>query len=106
MALSSSGLTALSDEALLERLRELLARDAGLEADLLAHIGEVDARELYLPLGYPSLYAYLTEGLHLSESAATTASRRRAQHARFRLSSTACVQESCTSRGFVCSHRS
>ena len=36
------------------RLRSLAGRDAELEADLLVHLGEVDARELYLGEGYPS----------------------------------------------------
>jgi hypothetical protein len=70
MALSPFALAGLPNHKLLERLRELLACEAGLEADLLVHVGEVDARGLYAPQGYPSLYAYLTEGLHLSESVA------------------------------------
>jgi hypothetical protein len=70
MALSPFALAGLPNHELLERLRELLADEANLEADLLVHVGEVDARELYAAQGYPSLYAYLTEGLHLSESVA------------------------------------
>jgi hypothetical protein len=70
MALSPFALAGLPDRKLLDRLRELLAAEARVEADLLVHIGEVDARELFLGQGYPSLFAYLTEGLHLSESVA------------------------------------
>ncbi len=70
MTLSPFALAGLPNHKLLERLRELVAEDAGLEVELLVHIGEVGARELYAPQGYPSLYAYLTEGLHLSESVA------------------------------------
>ena len=47
-------------------------------ARLLAHLAEVDARRLYLPAGYPSLYAYCIEELRLSEDAA----RRRIHAAR------------------------
>ncbi len=63
-------LRALSDSELLESLRTLIASDARLEADLLVHLLELDERELHLGLGHPSLFAYCTEGLHLSESAA------------------------------------
>ncbi len=61
---------ALSDSELLDGLRMLVASDARLEADLLVHLAELDRRELHLGLGFPSLFAYCTEGLHLSESVA------------------------------------
>ncbi len=70
MSLSPFSLRTLSDRALLAALRELAARDADLEADLLVHLGEMDARELYLAEGYPSLFAWCTEVLHFSEWAA------------------------------------
>ncbi len=60
----------VSDHALLAALRALARRDADLEADLLVHLGELDARELYLGEGHPSLFAYCTEALHFSESVA------------------------------------
>ncbi len=60
----------LSDHALLAALRALAVRGADLEADLLVHLGEIDARELYLGEGHPSLFAYCTEVLHFSESVA------------------------------------
>jgi hypothetical protein len=37
---------------------------------VLAHVAEVDARRLYLPAGYPSMYAYCVGELRLSEEAA------------------------------------
>ena len=36
---------------LLDRVRDLIQRGNGLEAELLAHLGEVDARQLYLEEG-------------------------------------------------------
>jgi 5-methylcytosine-specific restriction endonuclease McrA len=60
----------LSDEDLLGALRALSARSSDVEADLLAHLAEVDARELYLGEGYPSMFAYCTEALHFSEACA------------------------------------
>ena len=60
----------LSDSELLAQT----ARAAGIErhstAGLLALLAEVDARKLYLGLGYSSLFVYCTQSLHLSESAA------------------------------------
>jgi hypothetical protein len=55
---------------LLRALQELAAQGRDLEADLLAHLGEVDARELYLAQGYPSMFGYCTEALHFSEACA------------------------------------
>ena len=70
MSLSPFSLSTLPDDTLLERLRELARRDCDLEADLLVHLGEVDARRLYLSQGFPSLFAYCVEMLHFSESVA------------------------------------
>ena len=60
----------LSDHALLRDLAALLARDRSTTAALLAHIAEVDARKLYLPAAYPSMFLYCVQELHLSEDAA------------------------------------
>ena len=70
VALTPFSVRDLSDRDLLAALRTLAGRSAELEADLLVHLGEVDARELYLGEGHPSLFAYCTEVLHLSESVA------------------------------------
>jgi hypothetical protein len=70
VSLTPFSLRTLPDHALLTALRDLASRDADLEADLLVHLGEVDARELHLANGYPSLFAYCTEVLHFSESVA------------------------------------
>src|SRR5258705_1764029 len=60
----------VADGALLTRLSSLVARDRRTTARLLAHMAEVDARRLYAPAGYPSMFAYCVEKLHLSEDAA------------------------------------
>jgi 5-methylcytosine-specific restriction endonuclease McrA len=59
-------LTTISDEALLRRLRELLCESRRTESDLVAHIGEVDARRLYAREASPSMFSYCTRMLHLS----------------------------------------
>jgi 5-methylcytosine-specific restriction endonuclease McrA len=63
-------LATLSDDELLRRLAELMQQSRRVEADLVAHLAEVDARRLYARLAFPSLFAYCTEALHLSEAEA------------------------------------
>jgi len=63
-------LTSFSDDDLLRRLSDLLGRSRRDEADLVAHIGEVDRRRLYAREASPSMFAYCTEVLHLSEAEA------------------------------------
>jgi hypothetical protein len=67
---STHNLDSMSDDELLRRLVELLHHSRGTEADLVAHVGEVDARRLYTREAAPSMYAYCTEVLHLSEAEA------------------------------------
>jgi hypothetical protein len=57
----------LSDDELLRRLSELLSRSRWVEAELVAHIGEVDERRLYAREACSSMFAYATDVLHLSE---------------------------------------
>ncbi len=63
-------LTHLSDQTLLRDLVAALARERTATAIVLAHIAEVDARRLYAPAGYPSMFSYCVGELHLSEDAA------------------------------------
>jgi len=63
-------LSHLSDHVVEQHLRALLARDRHITAALLAHLAEFDARRLYLPAGYASLWAWCVGELHLSEDAA------------------------------------
>jgi len=70
VSLSVFALRDVSDRVLLERLQECCARDAALEADLLVHLAEVDARQLALKSGFGSLFQYCVEVLRFSESVA------------------------------------
>jgi 5-methylcytosine-specific restriction endonuclease McrA len=63
-------LTSFSDDELLRRLSDLLRQSRRCEADLVGHIGEVDSRRLYAREASPSMFAYCTEVLHLSEAEA------------------------------------
>ena len=66
----SYSLTHLADAALLRDLTTLVAKDRITTAELLAHLAEVDARQLYLPAAYPSMFAYCVGELRLSEDCA------------------------------------
>jgi hypothetical protein len=57
----------LSDEALTAEVGRLARCERETGARLVAHLAEFDARRLYLGAGYPSLFAYCTECLHISE---------------------------------------
>jgi hypothetical protein len=67
---SRYSLTHVPNLALLRELRALVAQDLAITALLLAHLAEVDARRLYAPAGYPSMFAWCVAELHLSEDAA------------------------------------
>jgi 5-methylcytosine-specific restriction endonuclease McrA len=60
-------LKSVPDDELLRRLCALLKDSRRIEADLIAHIAEVDARRLYAREAAPSMFAYCTERMHLSE---------------------------------------
>ena len=60
----------LPDQTLLLELRSLVAQDRATTALLIAHLGEVDARRLYAPAGYPSMFEWCVGELHFSEDAA------------------------------------
>ena len=63
-------LSHLGDPELRHDLLSLIAQNRGTTATLLAHLAEFDARKLYLPAAYPSMFAYCVHELHLSEDAA------------------------------------
>ena len=76
-------LQAVPDDELLRRLGELVSQSRRVEADLVAHIGEVDERRLFARQAFPSMFAYCTESLHLSEAEAyrrITVARAARQH--------------------------
>jgi hypothetical protein len=57
----------LSDDDLVARLKSLAARERRATALLVAHLAELDTRDLHLRAGYPSLFIYCREVLALSE---------------------------------------
>lgn len=62
---------ALTDDALLARVQSLAADERRATAELVAHLAELDTREmLYAARGYGSLFSYCTRALGLSEDAA------------------------------------
>jgi len=62
-----TSLTRLSDAELVTRLKSLLARERYATAHLVAHLAELDTRDLHLREGYNSLYVYCRDALGLSE---------------------------------------
>ena len=77
-------LSHLSDDVLLRDLATAVAQERTATAEVLAHIAEVDARKLYLPAAYPSMYAYCVGELHYSEQAALKRIRAARAAKRFR----------------------
>ena len=63
-------LGSISDDELLRRLSKLFSESRRVEAELMAHIGEVDARKLFAREACSSMFVYCTEVLHLSEAEA------------------------------------
>jgi len=60
----------LSDRDLLAETARVADRERRTTAELLALLAELDSRRLYLGAGYSSLFAYCTQALRFSESAA------------------------------------
>jgi len=65
-----TSLTGLSDAELLARVKSLVARERDATAQLVAHLAELDTRDVYLREGFDSLYAYCRDALGLSEGEA------------------------------------
>jgi hypothetical protein len=63
-------LQSIPDDELLQRLAELMRQSRRVEADIVAHVAEVDERRLYAREALPSMFAYCTDVLHLSEAEA------------------------------------
>jgi hypothetical protein len=70
MATNIDAFTDLSDGDLVARVVQLAQCERTATATLIASLVEFDQRRLYLPEGFPSLFAYCTQRLHLSEHAA------------------------------------
>ena len=65
-------LTHLSDAALLANLGALVASHREDTVTMLVHLGEVDARRLYLPAACSSMYEYCMRDMRFSEDEACT----------------------------------
>jgi hypothetical protein len=63
-------LEGLSSDQLLAQLLDLVHRGRKLEADLIAHLAEVDERKLYLREGCSSMFAYCVGVLRFAEAVA------------------------------------
>ena len=61
----------LSDTVLVRDLTTVIRQERVAIADVLAHIAEVDARKLFAPAGYSSMFVYCVAELHFSEDAAS-----------------------------------
>ncbi|HEY8147895.1 MAG TPA: HNH endonuclease [Vicinamibacteria bacterium] len=62
-----TSLTRLSDAELVARVKSLVARERDATAHLVAHLAEMDTRDVHLREGYESLYVYCRDVLGLSE---------------------------------------
>jgi hypothetical protein len=62
-----TSLTRLSDAELVARVKSLVARERDATAHLVAHLAELDTRDVHLREGYESLYVYCRDALGLSE---------------------------------------
>jgi hypothetical protein len=60
----------LSDAALVQALKDLVGADRDVTAQLVAHVAEMDTRDVHLRAGYGSLFVYCRDALGLSEAEA------------------------------------
>ena len=62
-----ASLTRLPDADLVAQVKVLIERERDVTAELIAHLAELDTRDIHLRAGYPSLYIYCRDALGLSE---------------------------------------
>ncbi|MFA6003545.1 MAG: hypothetical protein WC881_05705 [Elusimicrobiota bacterium] len=60
----------LEDAELLTRIKDLVRKEREDTAEIIAHLAEIDSRDLALRLAFPSLFAYCIRELGYSDSAA------------------------------------
>jgi len=60
----------LSNDELLLGTKKVVAQEREILVEVLHHLKEIDGRQLYLKIGYSSLWAYCTEELGYAESSA------------------------------------
>jgi hypothetical protein len=65
-----SSLRHLTDDELVARVKGLAARERGATALLVAHLAELDTRDVHLRAGFSSLFAYCRSELLLTEAEA------------------------------------
>jgi hypothetical protein len=63
-------LKALADDELLAGLASIVSRRNQITAEFLAYLAELDERQIFLDLGFSSLFEYCVEALGLCESTA------------------------------------
>ena len=63
-------LKALADDELLAGLWSIVGRRNQITAEFLAYLAELDQRQLFLELGFSSLFQYCVEALQRCESTA------------------------------------
>src|SRR5438045_7779061 len=68
--MNSYSLAHLADGTLLDDLATLVTQDRATTAALLAHLGEVDERQLYRAAAYESMCLYCVHELRMSEDTA------------------------------------
>src|SRR6187399_2578194 len=64
------GLKSLADDELLAGLSKIVGRRNQITAEFLAYLAELDERQIFLDLGFASLFEYCVEALGLCESTA------------------------------------
>jgi len=62
-----ASLSRLSDAQLVAQVKSLVARERDATAQIVAHLAELDARDVHLREGHTSLFVYCRDVLGLSE---------------------------------------
>src|SRR5262249_6718128 len=62
-----TSLRRLSDDELVAKVKHLVSRERVTTSELVAHLAELDTRDIHLRQGYGSLFAYCRDVLALSE---------------------------------------
>ena len=70
---SNPAIAVMNDEDLLACTRKLARKSCVVEAELLLHLGEIEARRLHSERAFPSMIAFCMKELGFSEGAALSA---------------------------------
>jgi hypothetical protein len=65
-----ASLKCLPDATLVAQVRMLIGRERDVTAELVAHLAELDTRDVHLREGYTSLFVYCRDALGLSDGEA------------------------------------